>query len=141
MHKRAVFNFGEFKSRKCFTISFSRDYSGKWWKNKKALKNQGFSWLYLFYSPFWLRGWDLNLMVLTNSLRRICLRSPRGSDVPPAPHSLPLGRSLCSLPAASCSQSKRAIFSKKTMRTHLDRLSAELHCRGDHWSSAQKCRL
>ena len=46
----------------------------------------------------WLRGWDLNHMVLANSLRRICLRSPRGSDSPPDCHSLPLGRSLRSLP-------------------------------------------
>ena len=46
--KRVVFNFGEFKSRKCL-ISFSRDYVRKGEKNKKALKNQGFSWLYLFY--------------------------------------------------------------------------------------------
>ena len=38
----------------------------------------------------WLRGWDLNLMVLPNSLRRIWLRSPRGSDSPPDCHSLPL---------------------------------------------------
>ena len=51
MHERVVFNFGEFKSRKCL-ISFSRDYVRKGQKNKKALKNQGFSWLYLFYSPY-----------------------------------------------------------------------------------------
>jgi hypothetical protein len=59
----------------------------------------------------WLRGGDLNLMVLPNSLRRICLRSPRGTDVnpqssqfrfgeprhsPPDCHSLPL-RSFASL--------------------------------------------
>ena len=42
----------------------------------------------------WLRRGDLNLPVLTNSLWRICLRSPRGSDSPPDCHSLPLGRSL-----------------------------------------------
>ena len=51
MHNITVFNFGEFKSRKC-SISFSRDYARKGQKNKKTLKNQGFSWLYLFYSPF-----------------------------------------------------------------------------------------
>ena len=51
MHKRVVFNFGKFKSRKC-SISFSRDYVRKGQKNKKALKNQGFSRLYLFYSPY-----------------------------------------------------------------------------------------
>ena len=51
MHNRTVFNFGEFKPRKC-SISFSRDYARKGQKNKKALKNQDFSWLYLFYSPF-----------------------------------------------------------------------------------------
>ena len=37
MHKRAVFNFLEFKSRKC-SISFSRDYTSQGQKNKKALK-------------------------------------------------------------------------------------------------------
>lgn len=42
---------GKFKSRKCL-ISFSRDYARKGQKNKKALKNQGFSRLYLFYSFF-----------------------------------------------------------------------------------------
>ena len=31
---------------------FSRDYACQGQKNKKALKNQGFSWLYLFYSPY-----------------------------------------------------------------------------------------
>ena len=51
MHKRAVFNFGKLKSRK-YSISFSRDYARKEQKNKKALKNQGFSRLYLFYSPY-----------------------------------------------------------------------------------------
>ena len=51
MHKRVVLNFEKFKSRKC-SISFSRDYARKGQENKKALKNQGFSWLYLFYSPF-----------------------------------------------------------------------------------------
>lgn len=51
MHNITVFNFGEFKSRKC-SISFSRDYARKGKKNKKALKDQGFSWLYLFYSPY-----------------------------------------------------------------------------------------
>ena len=51
MHKWVVFNLGEFKSRKC-SISFSRDYVRKGQKNKKALKNQGFSRLYLFYSPY-----------------------------------------------------------------------------------------
>ena len=51
MHNRTVFNFGEFKSRKC-SISFFRDYARKGQKNKKALKNQGFSRLYLFYSPY-----------------------------------------------------------------------------------------
>ena len=51
MHKRVVFNLGKFKSRKC-SISFSRDYTSQGEKNKKALKNQGFSRLYLFYSPF-----------------------------------------------------------------------------------------
>ena len=51
MHKRVVLNFEKFKSRKCL-ISFSRDYVRKGEKNKKALKNQGFSRLYLFYSPF-----------------------------------------------------------------------------------------
>ena len=39
---------------------------------------------------FWLRGRDLNLSVFPNSLRRIWLRSPRGSDSPPDCHSLPL---------------------------------------------------
>ena len=52
MHNGVVFNFGEFKSRKCFIISISRDYARKGQKNKKALKNQGFSWLHLFYSPY-----------------------------------------------------------------------------------------
>ena len=52
MHERVVFSFGEFKSRKCYGISFSRDYTSQGQKNKKALKNQGFSWLYLFYSPY-----------------------------------------------------------------------------------------
>ena len=51
MHKRVVLNLGKFKSRKRL-IYFSRDYARKRQKNKKALKNQGFSWLYLFYSPF-----------------------------------------------------------------------------------------
>ena len=51
MHKRIALNFGKFKSRKC-SISFSRDYARKGQKNKKAVKNQGFSWLYLFYSPY-----------------------------------------------------------------------------------------
>ena len=51
MHKRVVFNFGKFKSRKC-SISLSRDYARKGEKNKKALIFQGFSRLYLFYSPF-----------------------------------------------------------------------------------------
>ena len=51
MHKVVVFSFGKFKSRKCL-ISFSRDYVRNGQKNKKALKNQGFLWLYLFYSPF-----------------------------------------------------------------------------------------
>ena len=54
MHK-VVFIFGEFKSRKC-SISLSRDYARKGQKNKKALKNQGFSWLYLFYSPYLVAG-------------------------------------------------------------------------------------
>ena len=55
MHERVVFNLGKFKSRKCL-ISFSRDYVRKGQKNKKALKNQGFLWLYLFYSPFLVAG-------------------------------------------------------------------------------------
>jgi len=55
MHKRVVFNLGKFKSRKC-SISFSCDYVRKEQKNKKALKNQGFSRLYLFYSPFLAEG-------------------------------------------------------------------------------------
>ena len=42
MHSRIAFNFGKFKSRKC-SISFSCDYVRKEQKNKKALKNQGFS--------------------------------------------------------------------------------------------------
>ena len=56
MHERVVFSFGEFKSRKCYGISFSRDYTSQGQKNKKALKNQGFSWLYLFYSPYLVAG-------------------------------------------------------------------------------------
>ena len=48
----------KFKSRKCL-ISFSRDYTSQGEKNKKALKNQGFSWLYLFYSPFWGCEWGI----------------------------------------------------------------------------------
>ena len=55
MHQRVVFNFGKFKSCKCL-ISFSRNYARKGRKNKKALKNQGFSWLYLFYSLFLVAG-------------------------------------------------------------------------------------
>ncbi len=47
---------------------------------------------------FWLRGWDLHLMALPNFLRKFRLRSPRGSDSPPDCHSIPLGRSLRSLP-------------------------------------------
>ena len=43
-------------------------------------------------------GWDPHHTVLPNSLRRICLRLPRGSDSLPDCHSLPLGRSLRSLP-------------------------------------------
>ena len=52
MHKRAVFNFGEFKSCKCYGISFSRNYTSQGQKKQKILENQGFSWLYLFYSPY-----------------------------------------------------------------------------------------
>ncbi len=37
MHKRVVFNFGEFKSCKG-SISFSRDYARKGQKNKKSLE-------------------------------------------------------------------------------------------------------
>ena len=59
MHERAVFSFGEFKSRKCSIISFSRDYTSQGQKKQKALKNQGFSWLYLFYSPFWVEATGL----------------------------------------------------------------------------------
>ena len=38
--------------------------------------------------------------VLPTSLRRIRLRSPRGSDSHSGCHSIPLGRSLCSLPSS-----------------------------------------
>ena len=55
MHKIVVFNLGKFKSRKC-SISFSRDYARKEQKNKKALKNQGFLWRYLFYRPLMVAG-------------------------------------------------------------------------------------
>lgn len=47
----AVFNFGEFKSRKC-SISFSRDYWRKGQKNKKTLKIKAFCGYIFFYSPF-----------------------------------------------------------------------------------------
>ena len=57
---------------------------------------------------FWLRRWDLNLMFLTNSLPRICLRSPRGSVSPPDCLSLPLGRSLRSLPSSHSPSSRFA---------------------------------
>ena len=78
MHERAVFNFGKFKSRKCL-ISFSRDYVRKGEKNKKALKNQGFSWLYLFYSPYLAAG---GILPALSSVRLIALPpqwSPRGA--------------------------------------------------------------
>ena len=43
MHKRVVFNFWKFKSRKCSTISFSRDYTSQGQKNKKgAVSNANF---------------------------------------------------------------------------------------------------
>ena len=60
MHKRAVFNFGKFKSRQC-SIYFSRDYARKGEKNKKALKIKAFRGYIFFIAFFWLRRWDLNL--------------------------------------------------------------------------------
>ena len=53
MHKRVVFNFGKFKSRKCL-ISFSRDYVRKGEKNKKALKIKAFRGYIFFIALFWL---------------------------------------------------------------------------------------
>ena len=87
MHNGVVFNFGEFKSRKCFIISISRDYTSQGQKNKKALKNQGFSWLYLLYSPFLVAGvgfepHDLRVMSPTSCQtapsRDICGAGSRG---------------------------------------------------------------
>jgi len=60
MHRCVVFNFGEFKSRKC-SISFSRDYARKGQKNKKALKFKAFRGYIFFIALFWLRRWDFSL--------------------------------------------------------------------------------
>ena len=76
----------------CVAPETRRSCGSKTHKTKKTSAHQ------TVCRGFWLRGWDLNHTVLTNSLRRICLRSPRGSDSPPDCHSLPLGRSLRSLP-------------------------------------------
>ena len=54
MHKRVVFNFGKFKSRKC-SISFSRDYACQGQKNKKALKIKAFRGYIFFIALIWLR--------------------------------------------------------------------------------------
>ena len=56
MHKVVVFNFGELKSRKCFIISISRDYSKKGQKNKKALKIKAFLGYIFFIALFWVTG-------------------------------------------------------------------------------------
>ena len=66
MHNRIIFNFGEFKSRKC-SISFSRDYANQGQENKKALKIKVFRGYIFFIAIVWL-GWrDSNSCILKSN--------------------------------------------------------------------------
>ena len=60
----------------------------------------GFLARYLNRFAMLVAGAGFEPTVLSNSLRRICLRSPHGSDSPLDCHSLPLGRSQSSLPSS-----------------------------------------
>ena len=79
MHKVVVFNFGELKSRKCFIISFSRDYVRKAQKTKKPLTRLFFLVAEMGFEPH-----DLRVMSPTSYqaalLRDILFRSLGAGD-------------------------------------------------------------
>ena len=76
MHKVVVFNFGELKSRKCFIISFSRDYVRKAQKTKKPLTRLFFLVAEMGFEPH-----DLRVMSPT-SYQAALLRDIFGPLVP-----------------------------------------------------------
>ena len=99
MHKVVVFNFGELKFRKCFIISFSRDYACQGQK-KKALKIKAFRGYIFFRALVMVAEVGFERPTRRNSrLGRVRVARFRRSFSPPLSRSLTLAPRAVALQA------------------------------------------